>query len=148
MNSERIAISMQIDALKKSMDALKERDKEILRHEKEADFINSDEPFLIKDDIPPEAVNYIMGQSAGFVDGFNSAINTIVLTLSDTYREIQMTEDELYMLIDLGVQKDRAWLKDQKQKKLLEKQGWKEKHHNFVPVWVKEESEGEQNGSD
>ena len=148
MNSERIAISMQIDALKKSMDALKERDKEILRHEKEADFINSDEPFLIKDDIPPEAVNYIMGQSAGFVDGFKSAINTIVLTLSDTYREIQMTEDELYMPIDLGVQKDRAWLKDQKQKKLLEKQGWKEKHHNFVPVWVKEESEGEQNGSD
>ena len=148
MNSERIAISMQIDALKKSMDALKERDKEILRHEKEADFINSDEPFLIKDDIPPEAVNYIMGQSAGFVDGFKAAINTIVLTLSDTYREIQMTEDELYMLIDLGVQKDRAWLKDQKQKKLLEKQGWKEKHHNFVPVWVKEESEGEQNDSD
>ena len=148
MNSERIAISMQIDALKKSMDALKERDKEILRHEKEADFINSDEPFLIKDDIPPEAVNYIMGQSAGFVDGFKSAINTIVLTLSDTYRDVQMTEDELYMLIDLGVQKDRAWLKNQKQKKLLEKQGWKEKHHNFVPVWVKEESEGEQNDSD
>lgn len=148
MNSERIAISMQIDALKKSMNALKERDKEILRHEKEADFINSDEPFLIKDDIPPEAVNYIMGQSAGFVDGFKSAINTIVLTLSDTYRDIQMTEDELYMLIDLGAQKERAWLKDQKQKKLLEKQGWKEEHHNFVPVWVKEESEGEQNGSD
>ena len=139
MNSERIAISMQIDALKKSMDALKERDKEILRHEKEADFINSDEPFLIKDDIPPEAVNYIMGQSAGFVDGFKSAINTIVLALSNTYRDVQMTEDELYMLIDLGVQKDRAWLKNQKQKKLLEKQGWKEEHHNFVPVWKKEE---------
>ena len=148
MNSERIAINVQKSALKKSMDALEERDREILRHEREADFINSDEPFLIKDDIPPEAVNYIMGQSAGFVDGFKSAINTIVLTLSDTYRDIQMTEDELYMLIDLGVQKDRAWLKNQKQKKLLEKQGWKEEHHNFVPVWVKEESEGEQNGSD
>ena len=148
MNSERIAISMQIDALKKSMDALKERDKEIIRHEKEADFINSDEPFLIKDDIPPEAVNYIMGQSAGFVDGFKSAINTIVLTLSDTYRDIQMTEDELYMLIDLGAQKERAWLKDQKQKKLLEKQGWKEEHYNFVPVWSKEESTEEQHDSD
>lgn len=148
MNSERIAISVQKSALKKSMDALEERDREILRHEKEADFINSDEPFLIKDDIPSEAVNYIMGQSAGFVDGFKSAINTIVLTLSDTYRDIQMTEDELYMLIDLGAQKERVWLKDQKQRKLLEKQGWKEEHHNFVPVWVKEESEGEQNGSD
>lgn len=148
MNSERIAISMQIDALKKSMDALKERDKEILRHETEANFINSDEPFTIKEDIPPEAVNYIMGQSAGFVDGFKSAINTIVLTLSDTYRDIQMTEDELYMLIDLGAQKEMAWLKDQKQKKLLEKQGWKEEYHNFIPVWSKEESTEEQNDSD
>ena len=148
MNSERIAISMQIDALKKSMDALKERDKEILRHETEANFINSDEPFTIKEDIPSEAVNYIMGQSAGFVDGFKSAINTIVLTLSDTYRDIQMTEDELYMLVDLGVQKEMAWLKDQKQRKLLEKQGWKEEHHNFVPVWKKEEHSEDEDDSD
>jgi hypothetical protein len=144
MNSERIAINVQKSALKKSMDALEERDREILRHETEANFINSDEPFTIKEDIPPEAVNYIMGQSAGFVDGFKSAINTIVLTLSDTYRDIQMTEDELYMLIDLGVQKDRAWLKNHKQRKLLEKQGWKEEHYNCVPVWKKEEhAEGE-----
>ena len=148
MDSERIAINVQKSALKKSMDALEERDREILRHEKDANFINSDEPFLLKDDIPPEAVNYIMGQSAGFVDGFKSAINTIVLTLSDTYRDIQMTEDELYMLIDLGAQKERAWLKDQKQKKLLEKQGWKESHHGFVPVWSKEESTEEQHDSD
>lgn len=148
MNSERIAINVQKSALKKSMDALEERDREILRHEKDANFINSDEPFLMKDDIPPEAVNYIMGQSAGFVDGFRSAINTIVLTLSDTYRDIQMTEDELYMLIDLGAQKERAWLKDQKQKKLLEKQGWKEERHNFIPVWSKEESTEEQHDCD
>lgn len=141
MNSERVATGVQKSALKKAMEALEEKEREIYQHEKELDFINSDEPFILKDDITPSAVNYVMGQSAGFVRGINAAINTIVLALSSEYRDIPMTESELYMLVELGEQKERALLKDRKQENLLEKQGWKAEYKGRVQVWKKEESE-------
>ena len=125
MNAELEKTRVQIKAVKESLDALRQREQEILEHEREAYFINVDEG-IIKDDVSPEQVNYVMGQSAGYVSGFRAAINTIVSALADEYRDIRMTETELYMLVELGEAKERAWLKDNKQRKLLEKNGWEQ----------------------
>lgn len=138
MNSEKVAISVQKSALRKQIEALEEREREIHLHEEDAHRINNELPPL-KDDINPSVVNYVAGQSKGYVDGFRAAINTIVLALSSEYREIPMTESELYMIIELGEMKERAWLKNRKDEEMLEKQGWKQEYEGFVPFWVKKD---------
>ena len=140
MNSEKVAISVQKNALKKQIEALEEREREIYLHEEDAQYINSNELPELKDSVNPSVVNYVAGQSKGYVDGFKSAINTIVLALSSEYREIPMTESELYMIIELGEMKERAWLKNRKDEEMLEKQGWKQEYEGFYPFWVKKEN--------
>lgn len=131
--------------LKKRQDAVDGRKREIFSHQRNADQIIVDD-VLMKEDVKPDVVNYVLGQSAGYVDGFKAAINVIVDALSSEYREIPMTEHELYMLTELGEQKERAWLKDYKQRRIMEKSGWKINYKDFTcPVWVKEEKESEEN---
>lgn len=50
-----------------------------------------------------------------------------------------MTESELYMIIELGEMKERAWLKNRKDEEMLEKQGWKQEYEGFIPFWVKKD---------
>lgn len=141
MNAELEKTRVQIKAVKESLEALEQREREILEHERDAHFINVDEG-IIKDDASPELVNYVMGQSAGYVSGFRAAISTIVSALADEYRDIRMTETELYMLVELGEARERAWLKDNKQMKLLEKNGWERDFHGpSFPVWKKKAPE-------
>ena len=102
---------------------LNERESEIYKHQRDASLITADD-LLLKDDVDERVVNFIMGHSSGFVDGFNEALNEIIDALACEYRDIKMTEDELYMLIQLGKRKERAWLKDDKQVRILEKHGW------------------------
>lgn len=144
MNSEKIAISIQKKALRKQIEALEEREREIHLHEEDAQHINSNELPALKDGVNPSVVNYVAGQSKGYVDGFKSAINTIVFALSSEYREIPMTESELYMIIELGEMKERAWLRNRKDEEALEKMGWKQEYEGFCPFWVKKENAEEE----
>ena len=147
MNLELEEIRVQKRAIKKSLEALQRREQELCEHERNAAIINADDAIISKD-ASPEAVNNIMSQSAGYVTGFTAALNTIICALANEFRDIPMTESELYMLVELGEMKERAWLKDDKQRKILEKNGWKMKLEpgSFVYVWQKERSEGENKG--
>jgi hypothetical protein len=60
------------------------------------------------------------------VAGFKSAVNVIVSELSNEYRDIPMTQSELYLLTELGKLEERAWLKDHKQIKIMEDSGWEQ----------------------
>lgn len=144
MNIELEEIRVQRNAIKKSLEALEQRELEINAHERDADYINADYRLTMKD-INPDHVNYIMGQSTGYVSGFTSAINSVVCAIANKYRDIPMTESELYMIVELGEMKERAWMKDYKQRKILEKNGWKQDSKNAfaVPVWKKEQPEDE-----
>lgn len=133
-------IRIQKNAIRKTLDALEKRASEIYCKDRESDRIVADET-LLKDDVREDEVNYILGQSAGFVSGFGKAIETIVLALSSEYRDIPMTESELYMLIELGEISQRAELKDFKQKRVMEKSGWRFAFDNRTPVWIKDEKE-------
>ena len=88
-----------------------------------------------------------MGHSSGFVNGFNAALNEIILALSNEYRDIKMTEDELYMLIQLGEEKERAWLKDDKQVRILKKNGWEMIFDICGQYWQKKGKESEDEGA-
>ena len=137
MNSELRLIKSERDALQKRINALNEQEREIQMHTRKADVITADE-MVLRDDIMPDEANYVLGQSAGFVDGFASAINTVVATLASEYRDIPITEDELFLLVELGAVKERAWLKDYKQRQITEKSGWE---FDFTRgcAWVKKE---------
>lgn len=127
MDYEFEKIRLQKKVVQEQLDALNEAEKEILSHLKDAKLINTDllEKSLESGNVDPGTINYIMGQSSGFVNGFRAAIGTIVSSLANGYRDIRITEDELYVLTDLGAESERAWLKDRKQSDVLEKAGWK-----------------------
>lgn len=145
-NVELEEIRIQREAASKRLESLKKREIEIYHNMSSADIIVADET-LMKGDIRPDEVNYVLGQSAGFIAGFQAAINEIVDALSNEYRDIPMTESELYMLVELGKSKERAWLKDYKQKQIIEKAGWTFDFTNRCSVWVKkcDDKEKEQN---
>lgn len=86
-------------------------------------------------------VNYVLGQSEGFVDGFQSAITFIIESLASTYRDIPMTEHELYMLVELGDAIRMAKLKDAKSKRIAEKAGWSKKWNGTFGTWGKANDE-------
>lgn len=145
MNVELEELRLQQKAVKKTLEALQEREREICSHERDASIINSDD-LRIKDTVDSNQVNYIMGQSAGFVSGFRSAVSIVVSALASEFRDIPMTEAELDMLVELGGAEERAWLKDNKQKKILEDNGWKQDFKDFANphVWRKELTETEE----
>lgn len=142
---EQEEIRLEYEVLKKRQKLLHEREQEIWKHHQNADAIVADET-LMKADITEGEVNYVLGQSAGYVDGFRAAIDTIIQALSSEYRDIPMTEHELYMLTELGEIKERAWLKDYKQKQIIEKAGWEFDFAMRCPIWHKksQEQEGEE----
>lgn len=141
-SAELKAIEELRESLNKRIEMLDEEAGEIRKKYRSVEIINVDEAIL-NDDIKPEAVNYVLGHSQGFVDGFASAINEITAALSSEYRDIPMTESELYMLVELGATKERAWLKDYKQRNLVEKNGWKFDFTKNPPIWIKESTDEE-----
>lgn len=142
MNVELEEIRLQQKAVKKTLEALQEREREICSHERDASIINSDD-LCIKGAVESDQVNYIMGQSAGFISGFRSAVSIVVSALASEFRDIPMTESELDMLVELGGAEERAWLKDNRQKKILENNGWKQDFKDLTCplVWKKEPTE-------
>lgn len=62
MNSEKVAINVQKSALRKQIEALEEREREIHLHEEDAHYINSNDLPALKDGVNPSAVNYVAGQ--------------------------------------------------------------------------------------
>ena len=61
---------------------------------------------------------------------------------ADGYRDIPVTESELYLLMELGERKERAYLKDQKSQEIAKKSGWKMEHRELGRMaWAKEEKE-------
>ena len=136
MNLELEEIRMKRESAQKTLDNLNAREQEIYNNMRSWDIIVADE-VLMKDDITESEVNYILGQSQGYIDGYKSAMNSIISSLACEYRDIPMTEDELYTIAELGKMEERALLKDYKQKKLIEKSGWKFDFGNRCPVWKK-----------
>lgn len=140
IESEEIRLEREI--LKKRLNMLDNRERKLYKHESDATSITADEA-LMKSDINPAEVNYILGHSKGFVDGFGCAVNTIIEALSSEYRDIRMTEDELYTLVELGRIRERTWLKDFKQQTVIEKAGWFFDFGARCPVWKKKEEKNE-----
>gem|GEM_PF-2703082 len=137
MNLELEEIRIERESAQKMLDNLNEREQEIYSNMRSWDIIVADE-VLMKDDITESEVNYILGQSQGYIDGYKSAMNSIISSLACEYRDIPMTESELYAIAELGKMEERALLKDYKQKKLIKKSGWKFDFGNRCPVWKKE----------
>lgn len=131
-------IKLEREALKKREGLLREREQEIFSHHRAASQIVADET-LLHDDVSPVELNYVLGASKGFVDGFQKAIDTVVEALANEYRDIPITESELYMLVSLGEIRERAWLTDWKQKEIVEKSGWTFNWSARCPVWEKGE---------
>lgn len=93
---------------------------------------------FLKEDAEEADVNYILGHSQGYVDGLNAAIAMVIENLSSEYRDIPMTSDEMYMLVDLGDARRTASLKNEKSKSVAEKSGWKMDWNGNVVSWRKE----------
>ena len=136
MNLELEEIRIKRESAQKTLDKLNAREQEIYNNMRSWDIIVADE-VLMKDDITESEVNYVLGQSQGYIDGYKSAMNSVISSLTCEYRDIPMTEDELYMIAELGKMEERALLKDYKQKKLIEKSGWKFDFGSRCPVWKK-----------
>lgn len=143
-------IKIEREALRKRAKLLDEREREIHMHQRDADLITADS-LLIEDDEDERKVNFIMGYSGGFIRGFNAALIEIIEALSNEYRHIKMTEDELHMLIQLGEKRERAWLKDDNQARILKKNGWEMKSDIGGQIcsqyWQKKGKESEDEGA-
>lgn len=139
-------IKVEREALRRRGKLLDEREMEIHMHQRDADLITEDN-LLIEDDEDERKVNFIMGYSSGFVDGFNIALTEIIDALSNEYRNIKMTEDELYLLIKLGEKKERLWLKDDNQARIMKKNGWEMTTDVGARYWQKKGKESEDEGA-
>lgn len=137
MSAELDIVMAEMKALEHKLAELEREKKTLYQRERNANFIESDDPVL-REEVEPDEVNYVLGQSKGYVDGFQSAVNTIISVLADEYREIPIGEAELFMIYELGTIKERSWLKDHKQQSIMEKLGWKMDYKNMTPVWRKE----------
>lgn len=135
-------IKLARETAQRQLDRLRDRESEIHREMNKAHEIAVADKVLLKEDITESEVNYVLGHSAGYVNGFKAAIDTIVSELSNEYRDIPITEHELYMLIGLGEMRDRAWLRDFKSKEVAEKSGWEFKWENRTPIWQKKAEDG------
>lgn len=135
-------IRMERKAIEHRLCSINEREREIYLKIRDAERINADET-LLKEDIDVSEVNYILGQSDGYVQGFKSAINVIVAGLVNEDRDIPITEDELYLICELGEIKERAWLKDMKQKEIANKNGWDQQVSKRVPIWEKKQTDND-----
>lgn len=82
--------------------------------------------------------------SDGFIRGYDAAIAMIVESLTTAYRDIPMTEDELYVLVELGDARRMARVRDAKSRQIAEKAGWEKEWHGMIPTWKKVEPKEEQ----
>ena len=144
MNNELMEIETQMKALQKSIDALNRRRDEIRRHERDALSIEGMDGKTINSDTDPAMLNYILGHSEGYVAGFKSAVNEMIVGLANEYRDIPMTESELYLLTELGSLEERAFLKNHKQIKIMEDSGW-EQDWNHSGSWKRKEDADDTN---
>lgn len=130
-------IELERKATADRLEDLKQRESKALRELQQMKEL-VDESHLSQDANEAD-INFVLGQSEGFVQGFGSAINTVVEMLSSQYRDIPITEDELMMLVELGDAKRMAMLRDAKSKRIAEKSGWERDWHGFYGVWRKKE---------
>lgn len=133
-------IRMEKKATEEHLDNLKEYERKL---ERELDNMRrlTEEGERLKADAKEGEVNYVLGHSSGYVDGFSSAIATVVEMLTAEYRDIPMTEDELYMLVELGDIRRMAKLKDEKSKNTARKAGWYMDLKGLCATWKKKEVE-------
>lgn len=149
MNIEIEKISAEMKALDLAMRKLDDRRLELKKIERDANIINRDE--TLRKDVDPATINYILGQSAGYVDGFTAAVDTIVEALASEYRDIPMTAAEMYVLVELGEMKMRAYLKNLKQTQIAEKAGWEidfVRENGWAKRWIKNEEEKKEEEDD
>lgn len=130
-------IELERKATADRLEDLKQRESKALRELQQMKEL-VDESHLSQDAKEAD-INFVLGQSEGFVQGFGSAIGTVVEMLASQYRDIPMTEDELMMLVELGDAKRMAMLKDARSKRIAEKSGWERDWHGLYGVWKKKE---------
>ena len=135
INLKRIELERKATADR--LEDLKQRENKALRELQQMKEL-VDESHLSQDAKEAD-INFVLGQSEGFVQGFDSAINTVVEMLASQYRNIPMTEDELMMLVELGDALRMAKLKDAKSKRIAEKSGGERNWQGFFGVWRKKE---------
>ena len=132
-------IELERKATADRLEDLKQRESKALRELQQMKELVDDSH--LSQDAKDADINFVLGQSEGFVQGFGSAIGTIVEMLASQYRDIPITEDELMMLVELGDAKRMAMLKDAKSKRIAEKSGWERDWHGFFGVWRKKEKD-------
>ena len=137
---EEIRLEQQI--LKKKMDALVEREKEVNKRIRESKQLTADEA-LLKGDVSAVEVNYVLSYYAGYKSGVDAAMNTIVESLASQYRDIPITEDELYMVGELGRLQHQAWLKSYKPMEAARNSGWDQDYFAKNPIWKRKEEKKE-----
>lgn len=130
-------IELERKATADRLEDLKQRESKALRELQQMKELVDDSH--LSQDAKEADINFVLGQSEGFVQGFGSAIGTVVEMLASQYRDIPMTEDELMMLVELGDALRMAKLKDAKSKRIAEKSGWERNWQGFFGVWRKKE---------
>lgn len=140
-NIEIKKLDAEISALDKTIRELEGKRDNLRKMDRDVNAIYED--WILKDDIDIAELNYILGQSAGYVDGFKSAMSTVISELSCDYRDIPMTEAELYLLVELGELSARASMKNMRQIKIAQDSGWQMDWMNR-PRWIKESDGNEQ----
>ena len=138
---EELKIAKQ--AAERYLNDIRERESALAKEISEANNLANDDIFVM-DDVTSEEVNYVLGHSAGFVDGFKSAMDTIIMELAREYRDVPISSDELYMMAELGKVEERARIKDHRSKAIAEKSGWRQKWSSRAMVWMKEVQEDEE----
>ena len=137
--TELRTIDKEIKAAKSYLEALETRRATVSREYHEMREMENDRD--VKGNVSAEEINYVLGQSDGFLSGFDAAISTIIEAMASQYRDIPMTEDEMYMLVELGDRRRMARMKDAKSTRLANKAGWKRNNDAFIPYWVKKKEE-------
>lgn len=136
------AAELERKSLENRLEEIKQREAKLHRELRDMKDINNDTA-LHKNATVAE-VNYVLGESDGFIRGYDAAIAMIVESLTNAYRDIPMTEDELYVLVELGDARRMARVRDAKSRQIAEKAGWEKEWHGMIPTWKKVEPKEEQ----
>ena len=129
-------IQLEKKAVTEQLNSINDSERRLARELSEMKALTLDKS--LSEDSTEAEVNYVLGQSDGFVNGFNAAIETIVEALSSEYRDIPLTEAELYMLVDLGDMRRMARMKDEKSRSIAVKAGWCRDWKDLSMTWKRE----------
>lgn len=128
------AINQEIKALEDLAENLRKRRADVRREEKDLETIAKDGKQL-RDDITEGQVNYILGQSEGFVDGMKAALSIMSVCLAPVYDE-DAREQIMYAFSDLGESIARARIKLEKDSLIARRAGWRDEWRG-IRHWIK-----------